>query len=260
MTRSHKGAKATIPIRVPHRRAKGDADLLFHRLERFVNLDDDPLNWENFGQEYPEFLPAQFTVDLARAEDEEPKPELAPYEPEFYELFRTFRDMLREVWKSGSETGLAILLGVDPVAWQIITRKIGAHPEEQLFGGPYIAIEQAMANISTSFRSGPSNLFYPSNLAPDWRTGTFRYEPDTEFRRAVYTLFRQSWRAKICPRCMKYFIGDKPPQMYCSTKCYGAAKRDRDLQLWRTTGSERRRQRMKRKKKSTTGQKKSGRQ
>jgi hypothetical protein len=251
MAKAHKGPKSTIAVRASNRRARGDVDLLFHRLERFVNLDDDPQTWKKFFEEYPEFFPVEFWVDWMRAEEEEPRLERSTYEPGFYVLFRTFKDMLREVWRSGSASKLAILLGVDPAAWQIITRKNRAPEEEKLFGGPYIEIERAMTKIPSHFRSGPNSLSFASNLAPDWRTGTFRYDPDTEFHRAVYALFRQSWRAKVCPRCAKYFIGDKPPQVYSGTKCYGDAKRDRDLEFWRSVGSERRQQRMRRKKKST---------
>lgn len=234
-------SRPTIRMRASNKRAGKDIELLFYRLEHFVNLGDDPSVWKNFGEEYPEFFPVQFHTDDELPEvDEEPRKELASYEPEFYQLFRTFRDFLREVWRSGSDKKLAILLGVDPIAWQIIARTSGAPQVEEFLGGPYAEIEKAMAKISSYFQSGPSNLFYPSNLVPDWRTGTFRYIPDTEFRRAVYALFRQSWRAKICPRCGKYFVGDKPPQTYCSSKCYGEAKKDRDLQFWRTIGSERR--------------------
>jgi hypothetical protein len=261
MAKSNKGAKPTIQIRASNRRAVQDVDLLFHWLEQFVNLDDDPQSWKEFCEEHPQFFPVMFTVDWMRAEDEHPRLEFAGYKPEFYELFRTFRDMLRGVWRSGSETQLAILLGVDTIGWQIITRRGGAPELEKILGGPYAIIEQAMAKIASYFQVGPSNRFYNSNLAPDWRTGTFRYDPDTEFRCAVYALFRQSWRAKVCPRCGKYFIGDKPPQTYCSTKCYGNAKRDRDVQFWRSKGSARRQQRMSRKKESPiSAGKKSGRE
>src|SRR5262249_16058046 len=88
-----------------------------------------------------------------------------------------------------------------------------------------------------------------------WRTGTFRYEPATEFQAAVHMLFRQSWRAKVCPRCGRHFIGDKPAQSYCSSACYGSVKRDRDLQHWRTVGDLRRRERNQRVKRVTRSSK-----
>ena len=252
MKKKRKVAKSTIPTRGSNRRAPRDVEMHFYQLERFVNLGDDPSAWKEFCEVYPEFFPVRFcTIDYTD-EDDESGIEFASYQPEFYNLFRTFRDMLRGVWKSNSETKLAILLGIDTIAWQIIARRKEASQEERFFGGPQIQLEEAMSKISSQFKSGPSNQFYPKSLVPDLRTGTFRYDPDTDFRRAVYALFRQMWRAKICPRCAKYFVGDKPPQTYCSSKCYGEAKKERDLQLWRSVGSERRKERTSHKGKTRT--------
>jgi hypothetical protein len=86
---------------------------------------------------------------------------------------------------------------------------------------------------------------YHIDLHPDaWSPDSSKYQPDTPFRRAVYLLFRQSWRAKQCPVCGRYFVADKPRQRYCGSRCYGAAKRRRDLHYWRTVGTRRRQQRL----------------
>jgi hypothetical protein len=102
-----------------------------------------------------------------------------------------------------------------------------------------------LVSITRRYSGAESYFSLPTQVDPDWTSGTFRYEPNTNFRRALYALFRQSWRAKVCPQCKRYFIADKPPQRYCSTKCYGIAKRGRDLEFWRTMGSDLRKKRKK---------------
>lgn len=82
-----------------------------------------------------------------------------------------------------------------------------------------------------------------SRLRADWETGTFEYQPENDFQRAVYVLFREGWRAKICPQCLRRFIASRPVQSYCSTRCSGKAKRERNLAWWNTHGKKLRKRR-----------------
>jgi len=73
-----------------------------------------------------------------------------------------------------------------------------------------------------------------------WATGDFDYSPLNDFQLAMYMLFRESWRAKVCPRCSQYFVADKPAQMYCSSACANAAHRAQALNYWRAEGAAKR--------------------
>jgi hypothetical protein len=79
----------------------------------------------------------------------------------------------------------------------------------------------------------------------NWERGEFSYEPANDFQRAVYRLFRESWRARICRQCQKLFVAKKHPQMFCGGKCSTIARRKRDLDFWKTKGATLRRKRNK---------------
>src|SRR5712664_2270933 len=112
MAKKARPVKPTIRVRASNRRAGKEAELLLYRLQRFVNLGDDPAVWERFGGEYPRFFPVLFyALDDEPQQDDEVEKGPGSYEQEFYELFRVFRDMLRELWRSGSDRTLAVLLG-----------------------------------------------------------------------------------------------------------------------------------------------------
>jgi hypothetical protein len=222
---------------VSNRRSGKELDLLLYCLQELVNLDEDDLSlFQRFAIEYPEFAPVTFYESKI---EEVGRRNMVGWRPELYDVWRVFRDILREVWERGSNSGVAVLLGTDEEAVKIINREPGAKPGA--LDGILQGYETALA---TSVAKIPSNyLTAASRVKPNWSTGTFRYEPDTDFRRSVFELFRQSWRAKVCPHCGKYFVANKTAQRYCLAKCYGSAKRERDLEFWRNVGSNRRKER-----------------
>ncbi len=224
----------TIRVKVSNRRASEVSSLLFSRIERFVNLPHNYDAFADFFRQNPEFLPVTFYVHAPAPEKVH---DSVGWHQSLYELFRVFQNLLRDVWENGDNSKLGILLGIDEAAYEIMNRKKKPGVLDRVLSGPETAIENAMKLIPHNYYTAPCRV------RPDWGTGTFRYEEDTDFRRAVYMLFRQSWRASKCPQCNKYFIADKPPQRYCSSKCYGDAKRTRDLEFWRSVGSDLRKKR-----------------
>jgi hypothetical protein len=140
-------------------------------------------------------------------------PEFSPDSSVTWQELCACRDLLREAWAYGSDTAAATLLGLRSLDGEVSFHRISI----------------------------------------DWSAGRFEYHPDTQFRLAFYLLFRQSWRAKRCPQCGRYFVADKPPQRYCSFRCYDAAKQQRDLNYWRTVGVRRRQQRLRKIANSTGG-------
>ena len=229
-----KTSKATITTAVSNRRAAKSAELMFYRLEQFANLTDDVKTHEAFAHQYSDFLPVIFFDSGMK---KRPKDFPVGWRLEFQEIFRVFRDLLRDVWKHGDNAKLAVLMGTAEREWQIINRQSEPRTLDRILSGYETDLREAITRIPTRYFAVPARVY------PDWNVGTFRYEADTKFRKAVYELFRQSWRAKVCPQCGKYFIAGKPAQLYCSSKCYGSAKRERDLEFWRSVGTNRRKER-----------------
>src|SRR5258708_2781863 len=91
-----KRAAPTVSVRVSNRRAGDELELLFDRLERFANLGDDLGEFETFARNYPRFLPVEF-YDSKLGEAARHNP--LGWRPEFFNLFRAARDVLRDVWE-----------------------------------------------------------------------------------------------------------------------------------------------------------------
>jgi hypothetical protein len=71
----------------------------------------------------------------------------------------------------------------------------------------------------------------------DWQSSRIVYVPQTVFQNALYLLFKESQRAKVCPNpdCpAPYFIAPqgKPNQRYCSLKCTGEGLRESKRRSW----------------------------
>src|SRR5258708_5842217 len=174
------------------RRATKNSEALFSRLEQFANLSDDARAYEVFAQQHLDFLPVMFyDYELGQAARDSP----VGWRTEFHELFRVFRDLLREVWKHGGNAELAILMGTAEWAWKVINREAEPGTLDAIFRGYETRLKEASARIPAKYFAVPAKVY------PDWSVGTFRYKADTQFREAMYLLFRQSWRAKMCPRC-----------------------------------------------------------
>ena len=163
-----------------------------------------------------------------------------------------FQELLCLVWKGekdmeGWTPRLALLLGLRPhVEW--MTREEAQALSEDNPGVEFSAQQYLNMVLEAVGKKGepPSGMkFRLARFIPDWQTGEFQYYPNTDFQRAVYLLFKQSWRAKVCIECGKYFIGDKPSQIYCSLTCNKDAKRQRNLAWWKLHGDAWRRARAK---------------
>jgi hypothetical protein len=73
----------------------------------------------------------------------------------------------------------------------------------------------------------------PADFAPVWDTGSFKYRPATEFQRVLHALWKQSWRARRCLRCARYFVAAKPaPPKYCSDDCRNLQRALVNAEYW----------------------------
>ena len=97
-------------------------------------------------------------------------------------------------------------------------------------------------------RSRPDATWAPHSMAfPVWGQAGFLYYPRGDFEQALWLLFGESWRAKVCAKCFTYFVAQKPAQLYCTVQCSSASHRVAALKYWREKGAKARRASLNRK-------------
>jgi hypothetical protein len=213
----------TIRILGLNQRASVDTQSLFAALEAFTNLGDSFEEYRAFMAAHPTFWPVEF-----RAGDD-----VFGWgkDLDLHQLTIICRDYLRALWRGGGDvdgqsTLLKILLGLGLEG-----------------GGPELLGYKV--HVSGVQGEHPPYLHTTPLMGAEWATGEFRYAPQNDFQRAVYALWRESWRARTCPECARLFIAAKPPQLYCSVPCSTAARQKRDRDNWHARGDSQRRARCK---------------
>jgi hypothetical protein len=185
------------------RELRKNKDKLFRALEEFANIRRSAELWARFKTRWPTFFPTEEYDRVANAL--KPSIEAYPY-------------CLDQLW-IGAESPLDILLGIDGAA-------------------PYRA-EQLL----------PENMWLadvgsiPAQLEVDWDEGVFRYRGACDFQRALYLLFLESWRARVCDKCRLKFIARRVAQKYCSTDCSEIVQRELKQKWWSEHGEAWRKQR-----------------
>jgi hypothetical protein len=118
----------------------------------------------------------------------------------------------------GMDSPLRLMLGIDTASYRV---------DELL---PEDMWEADLAPIAAKFDL-------------DWDEGVFRFQGACNFQRALYLLFRESWRARICEKCETKFIARRVAQKYCSTECSGSVQRELKQKWWAEHGETWRRRR-----------------
>src|ERR1022692_1460581 len=250
--------QATVRVNEAKRQAIESRDSHFLALEWFVNHD-----LSTFLKQYPDYAPFPESVLAAR------------------ERMNWCREQLRKVWAGLDPAGirLMILLGLKKSPdWKDRKGLIGGEfhsaevkPEEVLLDPTFavdacswteIVIEQEKNFEGQQFiiqENGEEEVGDPgvfdfgsfgppeAKLMADWQTSGIRCEFKTNFQNAIYSLMQESWRAKICPICRKYFVAGKSAQAYCSHECYVERKNKASLDYFRKKGRAKRVARTKRK-------------
>lgn len=199
-------------------------------LERFVNADDSLSDYLALGKAFPSFWP--FPIEGGDNRD-------LSWAPDAHRFFLFYRNLLRRFWTrdpSVFKDGLAtnLLFGIE-----------GYGEMQKILAGEAVA-SWALENVLTPLRNSHSGLRIPGGLVPlagfwpNWLSGTVEYISHTDFQRAVWLFFRESWRAKVCPKCCAYFLVQKSAQLYCSLSCSNAAHQASSLRWWKEKGSRRR--------------------
>jgi hypothetical protein len=204
-------------------------------LERFVNADDSVEDYNALGRAFPSFWPLPLQngdgTDLS-------------WVPEGHKLFLFYRDILRRFWardratlKDGFQS--ALLWGNVPSrAWEQIL-------DGTTCDGYHMPLLDALAPLRCVYGQIVffNSLLPLSDFSPDWNAGAINFTSMLDFQRAVWLLFRQSWRAKVCQKCGTYFLVRKPAQLYCSLSCSNAVHRASSLNWWKAKGARKRAQR-----------------
>jgi hypothetical protein len=94
----------------------------------------------------------------------------------------------------------------------------------------------------------------PAEFDVDWEEGVFRYRGACDFQRALYLLFLETWKARVCEKCGTKFIARRVAQKYCSTECSGSMQRELKQKWWAEHGEAWRRQRKVSQRKGKGGQ------
>jgi hypothetical protein len=99
-------------------------------------------------------------------------------------------------------------------------------------------------------------LLSGSRMEFDWRQGELVYEPENDFERAVYALFRNSALAKVCgnPECpAPLFIAQRKSQCYCGEDCANVYQKEWKRNWWQKKGAAKRQQQRTEKRRAKKG-------
>lgn len=182
-------------------------------LQRFINTGDSLLDYCDLSKAWPTFWPVN--IEGHDPDSGGKGPVCFNWREEAHPLFVLYRNILRSLWARNSATStngmfINVLFGLDL-------------PIEAKKCFPKFEIKQA----TTSFY-------------PEWGAGVIRFVSNTDFQRAIWLLFCEVWRAKICASCSSYFIAEKPAQTYCSVSCSTRVHQSISLKWWREKGAKRR--------------------
>jgi hypothetical protein len=191
-------------------------------LERFANTSDTLEQYRALGKAWGSFWPSKLQTDDAQ---------VLNWLDECHGIFLVYRDALRRVWPADprvlKEDSLSFLLCLD--------NALGRVERGEIITGDLSRLNGAWQELIARY-PGAYQLSYPF-VGPIWGSGDFFYSPLNDFQIAVYLLFRESWRAKVCLRCSQYFVAQKPAQLYCSSACSNAAHQAQALNYWRAKGA-----------------------
>jgi hypothetical protein len=131
-----------------------------------------------------------------------------------------------------------------------VTRSVRDYPRwlHQVWLGNSASLLQLLGIKAKPQMPGDSSQALDIHLIPaqffaDWDEGVFRYHGMCSFQRALYLLFRESWRARVCERCSAKFIARRVAQKYCTTDCSDAVQRELKRRWWDEHGETWRQQR-----------------
>ena len=265
------GATVRFPVRM--RLAPAERERLWKGLERFVNCGDSEGDYQALGRAFPDIWPIDIShfpnqesiapairsigaSETLDSERDDPKgisdEELASvhrtdslnWHRLCHPLFSFYRNTLRDLW-SGKEEATwfgggneEFLLGLsdlnDETRKEVKQGSVGLLANLLLPFKLYETWQGILSQFPTAFPEGRHVL------GMLWSRGDFYLVPRNDFQRAFYLLFRQSWRARVCPRCKMFFVARRPKQTFCGTVCSAGSRLASKLKWWRKKGAPKR--------------------
>jgi hypothetical protein len=253
-----------VTVRLPPRMrlARPEKERLWKGLERFVNCGDSESDYKALGRAFPDFWPVEIwhypkqgpptpapvlgrIVSDAELSEEEGQTESLAWNAVCHALFLFYRDTLREVWyaersaKDGEDLGPTwrdheFLLGLTNYNEEAL--KAEEFSFNCIIYPP--ALDRAWGNIRRRFPMAAVEDRVEISVL--WETGDLCLIPHNDFQRAFYFLFRQNWRARVCPRCKMFFAARKPKQRFCGTGCSAGSRLASKRKWWKRVGAKRR--------------------
>jgi hypothetical protein len=264
------GATLRLPPRM--RLAPSERERLWKGLERFVNCGDSESDYQALGRAFPDFWPSDIShfpnqesiapaipaIRIGASEildskrdypremsDEEyasvHRMDSLSWHKACHNFFLFHRDTLRDIWSGKEETAWLgggreeFLLGLSNLNMDARDAvKEGDDVSVAMGAIPFLldkAWQEILGQFPTAFPEG-GNM-----IGMLWKSGEFYLLPRGDFQRAFYLLFRQSWRARVCPRCKMFFIARRPKQRFCGTVCSAGSRLASKRKWWRSVGS-----------------------
>jgi hypothetical protein len=238
----------TLRLKFAVHLAASEQERLWKGLERFVNCKDDPDSFQGLGLAFPAFWPVRiyYYPESEAHVGEQSVPESLTWHPACHRLFLCYRDTLREVWsgKGGIQRRAlrAFLLGLTD--WNRAACSEAGGVPTRYFGESFSGkLDSGWWHI---LRSVPTAYPVQTSLPMLWENGTICIDlRDLEIRRndfakACFSVFRKSWRARVCRRCGVRFVARKPKQLFCGTDCSAGSRLASKRKWWKRTGAARR--------------------
>jgi hypothetical protein len=256
------GATFRLPPRM--RLAIAERERLWKGLERFVNCSDSESDytamrafrdfWPLEIWHYPEQEPGTLSISAVSFpprphESESESVESGDYarlnwHPACHKLFLFYRDTLRGIWAGNTEMkGSAVdsgtfLLGLSSLGEDSLAQAKEDNVVSLVMSATPLALYDAWQEVLSRFKTAATSGGIQVKAL--WSHGDFAFVPENDFQRAMYILFRQSWRARICPRCQMFFVARRPKQMFCGTACSAGSRLSSKLKWWKRVGKKRR--------------------
>jgi hypothetical protein len=120
---------------------------------------------------------------------------------------RNYPEILDRVWRGYESGSVFALLGIGVEAW----RPANEDPP-------------------------PPIHRIPAQFFANWDEGVFVYRGLSDFQNALYLLFLESWRARVCEHCGNKFIAKRAAQRYCTTDCSENMQRELKRTWWKEHG------------------------
>lgn len=171
------------------------------------------------------------------------------WHPACHKLFLAYRHVLREIWL-GHEDAAPLAFSKPECLLGLSDRpeKDFNHAKRTLsearplpWGFPLGAWTEMDDACREILRKFPTAYLYPgAGIHLNWLAGDFWLLPENDFQMAFFLLFRQSWRARQCPRCNTFFVARKQRQQFCGTTCSAGSRLSSNRKWWRQVGAKRR--------------------